>query len=52
MLYGHDMDDNQDFERAKQDRLGGGGLVSVAYWILRGVQLLFGLVMRRRNAPR
>jgi hypothetical protein len=36
----------EDFERAQQDRLGRGGLVSVAYWIVRGVQLLFGAVVR------
>jgi hypothetical protein len=36
----------EDFERAQQDRLGGGALVSVAYWIVRGVQLLFGAVVR------
>jgi len=37
---------SQDFQRAQQDRLGGGGLVSVVYWIVRGVQLLFGLILR------
>jgi hypothetical protein len=38
---------NEDFERAQQDRLGGGGgLVSIAYWIVRGVQLLFGALAR------
>jgi hypothetical protein len=37
---------SQDFQRAQQDRLGGGGLVSIAYWIVRGVQLLFGLILR------
>jgi hypothetical protein len=35
-----------DFERAQQDRAGGNGLVSIAYWIVRGVQLLFGVVAR------
>jgi hypothetical protein len=41
-------DDSHDLERARQDRLGGGGLVSVAYWIVRGMQLLFGKITRRR----
>jgi hypothetical protein len=36
-----------DFERAQQDRAGGGGLVSAAYWIVRGVQALFGLIRKR-----
>lgn len=36
----------QDFERAQQDRPGGGALVSFAYWIVRGVQLLFGSIAR------
>jgi hypothetical protein len=38
-----------DFERAEQDRLEGtgGGLVSIAYWIVRAVQSLYGLVRRR-----
>jgi hypothetical protein len=36
----------EDLERAQQDRLGGGALVSVAYWIVRGVQLLFGTIAR------
>jgi hypothetical protein len=41
-------DYDQDPERARQDRLSGGaGLVSLAYWIVRGVQLLAGLVRRR-----
>ncbi|MEA2469072.1 MAG: hypothetical protein QOE38_70 [Thermoleophilaceae bacterium] len=42
------MSSNRDFERAQQDRAGGGnGLVSIAYWIVRGVQALFGLIRRR-----
>jgi hypothetical protein len=32
-----------DFERAQQDRAG----VSAAYWIVRGVQALFGLIRKR-----
>jgi hypothetical protein len=36
----------EDFERAQQDRLGGGALVSIAYWLVRGVQLLFGAIAR------
>ena len=42
-----------DFDRAKQDRLSGGspgGLVSIAYWIVRGVSALIGLVFRRRRS--
>jgi hypothetical protein len=40
--------DGPDFERAQQDRAGGGNaLVSIAYWIVRGVQALFGLIRRR-----
>jgi hypothetical protein len=43
-------DYNEDFERAEQDRGGGGGgLVSLAYWIVRGVQGLFGLLARWRR---
>jgi hypothetical protein len=38
---------DRDFERAQQDRAGGNGLVSLAYWIVRGVQALFGLIRRR-----
>jgi len=38
---------DRDLDRAKQDRLSGGGLVSIAYWIVRGVSALFGLVTRR-----
>ncbi len=42
-------DYDPDFERAEQDRLaGGGGLVSIAYWIVRAVQGLYGLVRRRK----
>jgi hypothetical protein len=32
---------DRDFDRAKQDRVSGGGLVSIAYWIVRGVSGLF-----------
>jgi hypothetical protein len=35
-----------DFARAEQDR-GSYGLVSVAYWIVRGVQELYRLIRRR-----
>jgi hypothetical protein len=46
-------DYDRDFERAQQDRLsGGGGLVSVAYWIVRGVSGLFGLVLRSARSRR
>jgi len=44
-------DYDPDFDRAKQDRLAAGsrgGLVSLAYWIARGVSALVGLVLRRR----
>jgi hypothetical protein len=38
---------DRDLDRARQDRLStGGGLVSIAYWIVRGVSALFGLVAR------
>jgi hypothetical protein len=39
---------DRDFARAQADRAGANGLVSIAYWIARGVQGLFGLVSRRR----
>jgi hypothetical protein len=39
---------DRDFARAQADRAGTNGLVSIAYWITRGVQALFGLVTRRR----
>jgi hypothetical protein len=41
------MSYDPDFERAQQDRVGGSGLVSIAYWLVRGVQALFGLIKRR-----
>jgi hypothetical protein len=40
---------DRDFDRAKQDRVSGGGLVSIAYWIVRGVSGLIGLIVRRRT---
>lgn len=39
---------DRDFERAEADRASANGLVSLAYWIVRGVRALFGLVSRRR----
>jgi hypothetical protein len=47
-------DYDPDFERAQQDRLSGGGgtLVSVAYWIVRGVSGLFGLILRFARSRR
>ena len=37
-----------DLDRARQDRLSQtGGLVSIAYWIARGVSLLMGFVTRK-----
>jgi hypothetical protein len=43
-------DYNPDLDRAKQDRLSGGsgGLVSLAYWIVRAVQGLYRLLRRRK----
>jgi hypothetical protein len=43
------MSYDPDFERAQQDRTGGNALVSIAYWIVRGVQLLFRAIARRPN---
>jgi hypothetical protein len=46
-------DYDPDFERAQQDRLStGGGLVSIAYWIVRAVSGLFGFVFRRARSRR
>lgn len=39
---------DRDFARAEQDR-GSYGLASAAYWIVRGVQRLFGLIRRSRQ---
>ena len=44
-------DYDPDYERAQQDR-GSGGLVSIAYWIARGVAGLFGLIVRALRARR
>ena len=41
-------DYDRDFARAQADRASTNGVVSIAYWITRGVQALFGLVRRRR----
>jgi hypothetical protein len=41
---------DRDLDRAKQDRLSGGGLVSIAYWIVRGISGLIGLMFRRRRS--
>jgi len=39
---------DRDVERARQDRLSStGGLASIAYWIVRGFSLAFGLVARK-----
>jgi hypothetical protein len=38
---------DRDLDRAKQDRLSSGGLVSIAYWIVRGVSAFIGLLARR-----
>jgi hypothetical protein len=39
---------DRDFARAQADRASTNGLVSIAYWIVRAVQGLFGLISRRR----
>jgi len=39
---------DRDFARAQADRTAPNGLASIAYWIARGVQALFGQVTRRR----
>ena len=41
-------DYDRDFARAEQDR-GSGGLVSVAYWVVRGAQELFRMIRRRSS---
>jgi hypothetical protein len=44
-------DYDRDLDRAKQDRLSStGGLVSIAYWIARGVSLVIGFVARKLRA--
>jgi hypothetical protein len=42
-----------DLDRAKQDRMSStGGLVSLAYWMVRGVSLAFGAVRMLRASRR
>jgi hypothetical protein len=39
---------DRDVARARQDRLSStGGLVSIAYWIVRGIAQAFGFVVRK-----
>jgi hypothetical protein len=50
-LYGPLASYDRDFERAQQDRTGGGGLVSVAYWIARGMPLARRIDRTRGHPP-
>jgi hypothetical protein len=38
---------DRDLARAEADRGAPNALVSIAYWLVRGVQAMFGLVTRR-----